>query len=103
MAKTILIIEDDKDILDMMMYVLQDEGFQVVTSQEGVSRDYLLRHDPALILLDDRLAAGFGRDLCMKIKKDPATRRCCRPDRRQRAGPDRITAADRQSRRRRPA
>lgn len=59
----------------MMMYVLQDEGFQVVTSQEGVSRDYLLRHDPALILLDDRLAAGFGRDLCMKIKKDPATRR----------------------------
>ena len=30
---------------------------------------------PALILLDDRLASGFGCDLCLKLKNDPTTHR----------------------------
>lgn len=73
MAKTILIIEDDEDILDMMTYILQDEGFNVISSTETVSVDYVQQIAPSLILLDNRLADGFGRDLCLKLKKDPAT------------------------------
>ncbi len=74
MQKNVLIIEDDPDILDMMTYILQDEGFRVICSMETVSIAYVRELDPALILLDNRLADGFGRDLCLKLKADPATR-----------------------------
>ncbi|MEO3402876.1 response regulator [Mucilaginibacter sp. CAU 1740] len=73
MAETILIIEDDQDILDMMTYILQDEGFRVISSMESVAVAYVQEIAPALILLDNRLADGFGRDICRKLKKDPAT------------------------------
>lgn len=73
MAKTILIIEDDEDILDMMSYILQDEGFQVVSSVETVAITYIQDLKPALILLDNRLGDGFGRDLCLKLKADAST------------------------------
>ena len=71
----ILIIEDDKDIQDLMVYILRDEGFQVVALAETISLQDILERDPALILLDDRLAVGRGRDLCRKLKNDPLTRR----------------------------
>ncbi|WP_374950007.1 response regulator transcription factor [Mucilaginibacter sp.] len=74
MAKKILIIEDDPDILDMMTYIVQGEGFHVITSMGTVSVAYVQEINPALILLDIRLADGFGRDLCLKLKNDPATR-----------------------------
>ncbi len=74
MANNILIIEDDRDILDMMSYILQDEGFQVVSSTASVSAAYVSELNPALVLLDNRLADGFGADLCLKLKNDPATR-----------------------------
>lgn len=74
MVKNILIIEDDPDILDMMTYIIQEEGFRVITSIGAVSVDYVQEINPALILLDNRLADGFGRDLCFKLKHDSATR-----------------------------
>ena len=74
MENTILIIEDDKDILDMMTYILNDDGFRVVTSLDVVSLTYLKELNPSLILLDNRLTEGFGRDLCIKIKSDNFTR-----------------------------
>jgi len=39
MTKTILIIEDDRDILEIMVYILADEGFDVIsaTSAEPLS------------------------------------------------------------------
>ena len=73
MAKTILIIEDDKDILDMIAYILLDDGFEVVRSQDNVSTGFVCGIAPALILLDNRLADGFGSDLCLKLKNDPST------------------------------
>ncbi|WP_345949285.1 response regulator [Mucilaginibacter sp. PAMB04274] len=75
MAKFILIIEDDQDILDMMTYILQDEGFHVISSTETVSPVYVAKLAPAFILLDNRLADGFGHDLCLKLKSDTVTKR----------------------------
>ena len=73
MAKNILIIEDDPDILDMMSYIVQDMGFSVVSSTAGVAVEEVRKISPVLILLDNRLADGFGHDLCRKLKEDPAT------------------------------
>ncbi|MBK0378497.1 response regulator transcription factor [Mucilaginibacter segetis] len=77
MEKTILILEDDKDILDVMVYILEGEGFRVISTQESVSTAFVRKLRPALILLDNRLADGFGYDLCLSLKNDPST--CCFP------------------------
>jgi two-component system phosphate regulon response regulator PhoB len=74
MAKIILIIEDDPDIMDIMTYILREEGYQVFPSLTNVSRDYISELSPSLILMDNRLAAGYGRDFCRKLKDDPSTR-----------------------------
>jgi len=73
MTKTILVIEDDRDILDIMVYILADEGFDVIsaTSAEPLSNLNVIR--PAMILLDNRLAEGFGKDFCRTIKQNPDT------------------------------
>ena len=73
MSKTVLIIEDDKDILDIMTYILQDTGFTVAGSGESVSASYVQMLNPALILLDHRLKDSFGGDLCLELKRDPLT------------------------------
>jgi DNA-binding response OmpR family regulator len=73
MAKIILVIEDDPDILEMMSYILREEGYEVFPSLINVSRDYISDLSPSLILMDNRLGEGYGRDFCRKLKDDPAT------------------------------
>jgi len=58
----------------MMDYILADDGFDVVSSQESVTEAYVETLSPALILLDNRLADGFGHDICARLKANPATR-----------------------------
>jgi two-component system, OmpR family, phosphate regulon response regulator PhoB len=73
MKKRIVIIEDDKDILDMMDYILTDEGYDIVgySTIEGVKT--VAEQRPALVLLDNRLSNGYGNALCLSLKSDPAT------------------------------
>jgi DNA-binding response OmpR family regulator len=74
MPKTIIIIEDDTDILDMMTMILKDEGYTVVGSTDCSPLDELLNHKPDLILLDNRLPDVSGKDACRRLKEDAATR-----------------------------
>jgi len=73
MPDKIIIIEDDKDTLDIMTYILTDEGYEVIAADNtGPLMDIQL-HRPVLILMDNRLPDGPGRDICLKLKNDPAT------------------------------
>jgi two-component system, OmpR family, phosphate regulon response regulator PhoB len=73
MAKTILIIEDDRDILDIMEYILADEGFKVISATSAAPLSKLSDIRPTMILLDNRLADGLGKDFCREIKLSPDT------------------------------
>ena len=73
MSKKILIIEDDPDILDMMAYILRDEGYEVSTSLDCRPLPEISFLKPDLILLDNRLTAGYGKDACKKLKLDVLT------------------------------
>ena len=73
MTKKIIVIEDDNDILDLMQYILEDEGYQVIPSNRVEPLSTIIDHQPNLILLDDRLRNGFGRTLCAEIKSRPDT------------------------------
>ena len=73
MPKKIIIIEDDRDILDIMTYILADEGYEVLASTDTRILDEVNLHQPILILMDNRLTDGFGRDFCKQFKSNPAT------------------------------
>jgi len=75
MSSKIIVIEDDPDTLDIINYILSDEGYDVIAANNDEPLKHILAIQPALILLDNRLAlGGSGHDLCFQLKSDPATR-----------------------------
>lgn len=66
----ILIVEDEAPIRDMLKYVLENAGFQVVpvaTATEG--EKFLYNYKPSIILLDWMLPDMSGIELIRRIKK----------------------------------
>ena len=69
MAKTILVIEDDVDINEMIKMRLQDDGYDVISAFDGhEGMEKLKIHNPDLIILDIILPKINGFELCKKIK-----------------------------------
>lgn len=69
---TILIVEDEKDAVEMYRIVLEVEGYQVMvayTLQAAIKQ--LEKKKPDLILLDVVLRGSSGLDLCELVRKDP--------------------------------
>jgi two-component system phosphate regulon response regulator PhoB len=73
MSKKILIIEDDPDILDMMAYILTDEGYEVIAAVDCQPLEDIAAINPGLILLDNRLGENSGSNACKKLKTDADT------------------------------
>jgi len=70
----ILIIEDDRDIAELIEYNLTREGYQVTTAftgENGLKTAQSLR--PDLVLLDLMLPGLDGLDVCRALKRDPKT------------------------------
>jgi DNA-binding response OmpR family regulator len=77
MAKKILVIEDDKDIRDTIVYVLEDQGYEVISSEDAKILKSIDQHDPDMILLDNWLTEwksdANGQQLSKGLKSNPAT------------------------------
>ncbi|MFK8114024.1 MAG: response regulator [Rubripirellula sp.] len=76
MAKTtVLIIEDDRSLADVISYNLQREGYDVLTASDG--QDGLTQAQlklPHVVLLDLMLPVIDGMEVCRRLRADPATR-----------------------------
>ena len=72
--KKIIVVENDIDTLDLMNFVLEDSGYQVIRFGKTTTPEELKSHKPNLIILDHFLGDGYGGDLCLQIKNDPSTR-----------------------------
>ena len=76
MAKpTILVIEDEPDIRDVLEHCLTREGYQVMVAADGA--DGLKKaenHRPDLVLLDLMLPEIDGLEVCRRLKEMPETR-----------------------------
>jgi len=71
----ILIVEDEVDILDVLKYSLEREGYRVRTARDGERAVRAAREDaPNLILLDLMLPGLDGIDVCRKLRADTITR-----------------------------
>ncbi len=74
MEKTILIIDDEKAIVDILTFNLQREGYRVVSAldgEEGV--EVATRENPDLILLDLMLPKMDGFEVCKYIRRSMTT------------------------------
>lgn len=70
MAK-VLIVDDDKNILEVLKYNLLQEGFNVVTAEDGIQALELARREkPDLILLDIMLPGVDGLEVCRILRKE---------------------------------
>jgi two-component system phosphate regulon response regulator PhoB len=72
--KKILIVEDERDIAELIAYNLEREGFQVdsaLSGEEGLSKARTDR--PDLIVLDIMLPEMNGLDVCRALRSDPIT------------------------------
>lgn len=68
----ILLVDDEQDILDLIRYNLEKEGFEVATAGNG--KEGLLearRFLPDLILLDVMMPEMDGMETCIQIKEQP--------------------------------
>ena len=71
---SILIIEDEKDILDLVEYHLKQAGFQVLTAADGgEGLGLAAKKRPNLIILDLMLPGMDGKDVCRVLKSNPVT------------------------------
>jgi two-component system alkaline phosphatase synthesis response regulator PhoP len=73
--KKILVVDDDRDDLKMMSMILEPEGYEVVTAENGVEAlEKVESEDPDLILLDVMMPELDGFAACDKLKSSPASR-----------------------------
>src|SRR6201998_1667612 len=74
--KRILIIEDDRDIVELVRYNLANEGFQVSGANDGATGLNTLRKSPPdLLLLDLMLPKLSGLDICREVRRDESLNR----------------------------
>lgn len=75
MSTTVLVVEDDEDILRLLDHHLRGAGFEVLTSEDGYQALSLARqHIPHLILLDLMLPGLDGLEVCRQLKQGSATK-----------------------------
>jgi two-component system alkaline phosphatase synthesis response regulator PhoP len=74
MKETILIIEDEKDIVKMLEYNLKKEGFKTLSAYDGeYALDLAVRKNPDLVILDLMLPGIDGLEVCKELKSNVKT------------------------------
>ena len=71
-AKKILIADDEPDILEIIQFNLQQEGYEVITSKSGDDAiEQAKRHLPDLIILDVMMPGKNGIEVCNILRNMP--------------------------------
>ena len=71
--KTILIVEDEKKIVDILRFNLQREGYRTVEAYDGADGlEKARKENPDLILLDVMLPKMIGFDVCRTLREEEA-------------------------------
>jgi len=74
--KKILVVEDEKDIRDLLRYNLEQEGFGVLEAEDAeLALALVQRERPALVVLDIMLPGMSGLDICRTLRQDDETAR----------------------------
>lgn len=73
-SKRILIVEDDPSVLRSTSYILEKEGYDVITAQNGLEGLKKARDsNPDLLILDVMLPGIDGFEICHSLRGEPET------------------------------
>ena len=68
----ILVVDDEHDLVKLVKYHLEKEGYKVLTASNGEDALFLTRRErPELIILDIMLPGIDGLEVCKRLKADP--------------------------------
>lgn len=72
--ETVLVVEDEKNILELVKYNLEQEGYRVLTANRGdLGLDLALKQKPDLVILDLMLPEIDGIEICKTLKQNEKT------------------------------
>jgi DNA-binding response OmpR family regulator len=75
MRKNILIVEDEKDIIEVLRYYLEKENYRIHVAEDGFTAlDIAGKVIPNLIILDLMLPRLDGIEVCKRLKSDERLR-----------------------------
>ena len=73
---TILVIDDEKDLIELVRYNLEKEGFDVIAANDGqCGLEVVKRHRPDLVVLDLMMPGLDGLQVCQRLRSDPRSGR----------------------------
>lgn len=73
-AKTVLVVDDEQDILDLVRFRLEHDGYRVITASDGESGLALARAErPDLCVLDVMMPKLSGLEVLAHLRRDPET------------------------------
>lgn len=73
-GKKVLVVDDERDLLDLITYNLNRQGYDVVTAANGAEAlEAAANEKPDLILLDLMLPSIDGTEVARRLKADPRT------------------------------
>ena len=74
MGDTVLLVEDEGDVVDLLRYNLNKAGFGVLVASDGLTGLQMAREKrPDILVLDLMLPRMDGHSVCKALKKDPET------------------------------
>lgn len=73
MKKTILVVDDEKDITDLLSYNLSNNNYKVIVANDGFDALLKINSEIDLVLLDVMMPKLDGYNVCKKIKENPST------------------------------
>ena len=70
MSTRILVVDDDINICDLLRIYLENEGYEIITANDGAEAVTSFKmHDPDLVLLDIMLPKKDGWQVCREIRE----------------------------------
>lgn len=73
MSKTVLIADDEPNIVISLEFLLEQDGYRVLVARDGhEALEAIEREVPDLVLLDVMLPRLSGYDVCQRIRQNPA-------------------------------
>jgi len=71
-TRTLLVIEDQKDLADLVRRCLEQEGFDVIVAMDGISGLRIAKeHRPDLVVLDINMPGLDGLQVCRQLRSEP--------------------------------
>ena len=70
MKRKVLVVDDDKEICDILIEILAEEGYQTFSALSGrLALDTVEKKKPELVLLDIKMSKMDGIEVLKRIKK----------------------------------